>query len=535
MIEEKDARARVGSVLNNKWTLEKLLGIGGMGAVYAARHLRNGARAAVKILHPDLARLEDVRERFLQEGRAANAVQHPGAVKVIDDDRITTGPDAGTTYLVMDLLDGESLEDRIERGPPVDERELLGILDAILDVLAAAHARGIVHRDLKPENLFLAKNPATGRARWMVLDFGLARLLDTTVITGSGMAVGTPAYMSPEQAAGRRDEIDGRADLFAIAATAFRVLTGRRVHEGGQPVEVVLKMASVPAPRVRDVAPQISEAVAGVIDRALAFRRDDRFPDAAAMRAAVQQAIAALDASAGVKTVVDVDAPTIVAPGALPERTVEISASELEPASGADLPSPPSAPVRREPRPSPAPAEAGEDAKPRPARRRRPSMIPIVTALFLAGLVVKLALDAEERQRAASVPLAVDASSPGDLASVSVPPPTPEIADAESERAPASEGGEDAGEESDARDAEGGSEETDAGEAAPDGSGPPPSFELEVYPGRPERGTIDSGTRPPHERRPPPSQAPAGAAHAGSVPPSHRPPPRGKPHSKHGD
>ncbi|MGH7293742.1 MAG: serine/threonine-protein kinase [Polyangiaceae bacterium] len=209
MIEGADSHSleRVGSVLNDKWTLERLIGVGGMAAVYAARH-RNGARAAVKVLHPELSRHREVRERFLREGYAANKVEHPSVVKVMDDDVIASGPDAGTAYLVMELLEGESLQDRLERGPPVSEREFLAIAEKVLDVLDSAHARNVVHRDLKPENLFLLHGDGgndTDPLRVKVLDFGLARLLDGQTITSYGLALGTPSFMSPEQAAGRID------------------------------------------------------------------------------------------------------------------------------------------------------------------------------------------------------------------------------------------------------------------------------------------------------------------------------------------
>src|SRR5262245_34520616 len=147
MVEAADPRTqqRVGSVLNEKWTLEHLIGSGGMGAVYAARH-RNGARAAVKILHPELARKSEVRERFLREGYAANRVEHRGAVQVLDDDIVKSGPDEGSAYLVMELLEGESLQERALRPPKLGERDLLEIMDAVLDVLGAAHDHGVVHR-----------------------------------------------------------------------------------------------------------------------------------------------------------------------------------------------------------------------------------------------------------------------------------------------------------------------------------------------------------------------------------------------------
>jgi serine/threonine protein kinase len=297
--DDADSRlkAREGSVLDGKWTLERLLGSGGMAAVYLARH-RNGARAAVKILHPDLARNEEVRERFLREGYAANQVEHPGAVQVLDDDVVADGPDKGTAYLVMEVLEGESLQDRLERGPPMGEVEFLRVAESVLEVLDAAHARGVVHRDLKPENLFLVGATSAAQAlRVKILDFGLARLLQNQTITTYGLALGTPSFMSPEQASGRIDDIDGRTDLFALAATGFRLRAGRRIHEADNPVDLVMKMAKVPAPRLATVAPGVSEPFARVIDRGLEFQREDRYETAAAMIKDVRRAIKQLEAA----------------------------------------------------------------------------------------------------------------------------------------------------------------------------------------------------------------------------------------------
>ena len=284
------AQQRVGAVLDEKWTLEHLLGSGGMGAVYSARH-RNGARAAVKLLHPELARIAEVRERFLREGYAANRVAHRGVVQVLDDDIVKSGPAEGSAYLVMELLEGESLQERAARSPKLGERELLEVMDAVLDVLSAAHQHGVVHRDLKPENIFLAKDPEREGVRVKVLDFGLARIAEATAVTSAGIAVGTPSFMSPEQAAGRSEDIDGRTDIFALGATMFRIVTGRRIHESENMVQLVTLMASVPAPRLRSIVPDVSESFARLIDRALAFDRADRYPDAAAMRGDVHAAL----------------------------------------------------------------------------------------------------------------------------------------------------------------------------------------------------------------------------------------------------
>jgi serine/threonine-protein kinase len=294
--QEERAKKRIGQVLSGKWTLERMLGIGGMAAVYAGRH-RNGARAAVKVLHPELARHKEIRERFLREGYAANRVEHPGAVAVLDDDVVQGGPDDGAAYIVMELLEGEPLEARAAR-KPLDERELLMVADGILEVLEAAHPRGVVHRDLKPDNLFLLKTEDDS-IKIKVLDFGLARMVlpegeqegESRTVTRAGVTIGTPAYMSPEQAAGRADEIDGRADIFSVGAVMFRLRTGKRIHEAAHPIELVGKMAKLPAPKIRDVDPSVSPPFAAIVDRALAFRREDRYPDAAAMRADVLAAL----------------------------------------------------------------------------------------------------------------------------------------------------------------------------------------------------------------------------------------------------
>jgi serine/threonine-protein kinase len=332
--DDPEALGRVGALLNDKWTLERVLGVGGMGAVYAARH-RNGARAAVKVLHPELARNKEVRERFLREGYAANKVAHPGVVKVLDDDVVSAGAEAGSAYLVMELLEGESLQDRLERGEPVGEREFLEIADGVLEVLQAAHEGGVVHRDLKPENLFFAREGAD-KTRIKVLDFGLARLQDAQSITTYGLALGTPSFMSPEQAAGKVDEIDGRTDLFSLAATGFRLRTGLRIHDAEDAVVLVRKMATVPAPPIRSVAPDVSEPFARVIDKGLQFKREDRYESAAAMREDFRRALAELrrrDAAPAPRAPVRSVAPASAqapARAVAAEPTIEISERDLE-------------------------------------------------------------------------------------------------------------------------------------------------------------------------------------------------------------
>ncbi|HEY6459548.1 MAG TPA: serine/threonine-protein kinase, partial [Polyangiaceae bacterium] len=369
-------------------------------------------KAAVKVLHADLSRHGEVRERFLREGYAANRVDHASAVKVMDDDVVSGGPDSGTAYLVMELLEGESLQDRLERGPPVGEREFLEIADTVLGVLDVAHAAGVVHRDLKPENLFLmTPNPddESGKSRVKVLDFGLARLLDGQTITSYGLALGTPSFMSPEQAAGRIDEIDGRTDLFALAATGFRLRTGRRIHEGANAVELVGKMANFAAPKIETYAPEVSAPFARVVDRALEFRRDDRYASAAAMREDVRRAIGEMDGFARTEAALPPTPPRSAPPppraprSARPpplgssEPTQEISARDLE-----QLPVIPA----------------------QPRRRKRRSILPWLTLAIFAAIGFKLWLDA----RSASVssgPDAADSASATDSSAPSASGPAP--------------------------------------------------------------------------------------------------------------
>jgi serine/threonine-protein kinase len=277
------SRRRLGRVLCRKWRLDALLGVGGMAAVYAATH-RNGSRVAVKILHPELLANAQARTRFLREGYVANAVGHEGAVRVLDDD---TAED-GSLFLVTELLEGETLERRRRREGRLSEDDVLCIADQLLEVLAAAHTRGIVHRDLKPENVLVTR---AGRVK--VLDFGIARLRElsrASRATKSDATLGTPPYMPPEQARGLWDEVDGRADLWAVGANMFYLLTGREVHKGRTTNELLLSAMTAPAERVESVLPTIDPAVAQVVDRALAFERDERWPDAGAMREAVRRA-----------------------------------------------------------------------------------------------------------------------------------------------------------------------------------------------------------------------------------------------------
>jgi serine/threonine protein kinase len=286
------AEDRVGQTLNGKWHLDSLLDMGGMAAVYVATH-RNGKRVAIKMLQAQFAAHESIRDRFLREGYAANRVNHRGAVSVLDDD--VAGD--GAVYLVMELLEGESLEQALHRaGGKLPISDVLAVADQVLGVLDAAHKAGIVHRDIKPGNVFV-----TREGEIKVLDFGLARMRDAAIggiPTASGIVLGTPSYLPPEQAQGRPHLVNERSDLFAVGALMFRLLSGRVIHEAKSSAEKLVMAMKNHAPPVRTVAPNVPACVADVIDKALMFDSDKRWPDAAAMRTAAREAFAQYRAGA---------------------------------------------------------------------------------------------------------------------------------------------------------------------------------------------------------------------------------------------
>jgi serine/threonine protein kinase len=278
-------RARIGTMIRNKWRIDALLGVGGMAAVYACTH-RNGHRCAIKMLLPSYATNGDIIKRFLKEGYVANDVRHPGAVTVLDDD----ATEDGSYFLVMELLEGESFERVIrkhDRG--IDAIEALRVTHDVLAVLAAAHARHIVHRDIKPDNVFLLKD---GRVK--VLDFGIARVKQSQTGSGGtqhGTVLGTPGFMPPEQARGHLDAVDAQSDLWAVGAMMFVALTGRPLRLALTTNEELLQAMTEPPPPLRTVAPNVPQAVSDIVDRALLFDKPSRWRDAREMQAAVRAAL----------------------------------------------------------------------------------------------------------------------------------------------------------------------------------------------------------------------------------------------------
>lgn len=292
MEQERHAEAlhRVGSVIADRYELIDLRGVGGMGAVYAARHLFTGNLVALKVLYPDVARQRDAAERFAREARAPGSINHPNICRVLD---AGTEPVTGERYIAMELLDGHDLAYIIENGS-IDLATLLDASLQVLDALSAAHARGFVHRDIKPENIFLTPL-ADGRHRARLLDFGVARRPghEPSRMTEPGHIVGTVWYMSPEQARGL--EIDHRADLWAFGAVLFHALAGQPPFDGDNHNQLLYAIGTTDAPSLEDLRPELPRAVIDAIDRALEPSIDDRWQTAREMHRALCTALASLD------------------------------------------------------------------------------------------------------------------------------------------------------------------------------------------------------------------------------------------------
>jgi serine/threonine-protein kinase len=267
-----DGRYRVGAHLAN----------GGMGAIFRAEHVYMRKELALKLLRPELSVLPDIAERFRREAEIAASLEHANIVRVTDFGKSSEG----WLFLVMELLAGESLFERMRAGP-LSVEETLPILAQVCSGLEAAHARGVVHRDLKPENVFLVDAPST----WVkLLDFGIAKITDPLVAsdTAAGVVVGTPEYASPEQATG--SVVDGRADLYAVGLVAWRMLAGYHPFPTDDSRRLLMMQATRPVPPMSDARPDLVRwpGVAGLVDRACAKDPDQRFQSAAEMRAVIE-------------------------------------------------------------------------------------------------------------------------------------------------------------------------------------------------------------------------------------------------------
>jgi serine/threonine protein kinase len=324
---EAESRARVGSTIDGKWRVDRLLGVGGVAAVYAASH-PCGRVAAMKVLHRRYARDEAVCRRFFAERAISARVHHAACVTIFG----SSATDDGAPLLVMELLDGDTLEVARQRWVKLPLTHALFIVERLLDFLIACHSAGVIHRDLKPDNVFLM---CDGHVR--VIDFGIAHVLGTHR-TDPRIVLGTPEFMSPEQASGKNNVVDETSDLFAIGAILFTLLSGSLLRSGRDAHETLQIAAKEPPRSLALVAPEVPACVASLVDRALAWEPAERWPSARLMHAETRRVLDEIETRPSpVPTAMRLSNPLLVVPASL-RPTFPSAAGLALGASSADLP-----------------------------------------------------------------------------------------------------------------------------------------------------------------------------------------------------
>jgi tRNA A-37 threonylcarbamoyl transferase component Bud32 len=403
-MDDEDAQERVGKVVAGKYLLQRLLGAGGMGAVYEAVHEFTGRHVAVKLMHPALARSKMAAERFLREARAPSGIGHPGIVEVLDGGR----DDDGTLYLVLELLQGKPLSALLDEDA-LPEAQVVAITLELLEALAAAHAAGYTHRDIKPDNVFLARDP-DGSEHVKLLDFGVAGTLTDSSqpgLTQTGAVLGTPRYMSPEQATGKK--ADERSDVYSVGALLYHLLSGQPVHRGASYHEVIVSIVTGEHVPLAELAPALRPALRGVVEKALRKEPAERHASARELATALRRAAGALDAEPGEQH--SHERPIVARAAALREQPRE--------------PARPGAAVASVARPAPAPRLT----RPEPSRVGRGAHGWVVGAAVLLLLSVGLLAAALSTRSTPEEPDAdLVAAPPAALAEPAAPPAEPAAA-----------------------------------------------------------------------------------------------------------
>lgn len=268
---------RDGERFAGRYRIERKLAAGGMGAVFQALDEATKAAVAVKLLHPELARDREARRRFRREASVLKALDHPAIVRVKD-----VGTDElGRSYLTMELLEGETLGERIAREGPLPFAELRPILASICGGLSAAHAHGVLHGDLKPANVFLLAEP-TGPTAAKLVDFGTSKVHGLERLTRTGEVIGTPTYMAPELLTGT-GEIDEGIDVYALGVLLYECLAGEAPFTERNPAKLIFQIAAGQGVPLAERAPHLSPDLVAIVERAMAPKQADRFASAAAL------------------------------------------------------------------------------------------------------------------------------------------------------------------------------------------------------------------------------------------------------------
>ena len=351
---DKPLALRLKEALGDDYTIEGEIGRGGMGVVFRARDERLQRRIAIKVLPPELAFQKEIKERFTREAQTAARLSHPHIVPIHD-----VGEGNGLVYFIMGLVEGESLGARIKRRGKLPAEEARRIMKETADALSAAHALSIIHRDIKPDNVLLEGT----RGRVMVTDFGIAKALSSATggtLTGAGIAIGTPQFMSPEQAAGEK-QIDGRSDIYSLGVVSYQMLTGQLPFSAPTVAGILMKQITEPAPIIHELDRSVPEDLSLAVARCLEKDPENRWGTADALRRALE------NRSVGTYR------PTLKT-AAQPRRTGTAGASSRTGAARGGTSPRPASPTR--PRPAAASSQRRAAGALEPAKPRTPGERP---------------------------------------------------------------------------------------------------------------------------------------------------------------
>jgi len=269
------ANVAIGTLLGDTYRIVRRIGSGGMGEVYEATHERLSHRYAVKFLHPGVREHPEALRRFMREAQVTSRLRHPGIVSVVDFNTLPSG----VAYLVMEYLEGEPLGKILARTGPMPVSRVVDITDQLSSALTAAHLQGVVHRDMHPQNVFVMPGTGGQSERIKILDFGISKIASVSQkITGMAAVMGTPQYMSPEQAEGKSDELDAASDQFSLAAMVYELLTGRAAFSGQTLASVAYQVVHATAAPLHSFRPELPRELANVVARGMAKKKQDRFP-----------------------------------------------------------------------------------------------------------------------------------------------------------------------------------------------------------------------------------------------------------------
>jgi len=376
----------------------KLLGKGGMGAVYMAEHPVIGSRVAIKFLHPQYATDKKIVDRFFNEARAVNVIGHDNILKILDLD-VT---EDNRHYFVMEFLNGKPLQDLVVPDTPMALEAAGPILLQVCEALQAAHDRGIIHRDLKPDNVYLTVHK--GKKNFVkVVDFGIARVTDDSGVstgkTQTGMVMGTPAYMSPEQAGGMTSKIDGRSDVYSLGCMAFQMVTGKLPFPGLSFGEVLIGHLQLPPPRPREIAPAIPEAFETVVLKCLEKDQEKRYQSMRETHDAIAQVMQQL----GISRDLPAASPEELAAASAGTRTKSVPGVSLRtPARTAARAALQRKTAATPPRPQPTVATPLPQIPPKPRTAVWVSVGATAVAV-VAGIIVFVMQQSQENRKAAEL------------------------------------------------------------------------------------------------------------------------------------